>query len=95
MLRDVQTVVIGAGAVGGTVAAHLVRAGEDVLLCDADPAHVDALNRHGLRLVGPVEEMTVPVRAVMPADLPDRVDRAVIAVKSPPHRGRPPCCATG
>ncbi|WP_172826118.1 amidase family protein [Friedmanniella luteola] len=77
-----QTVVIGAGAVGGTVAAHLVEAGEDVLLCDVDPVHVDALNAHGLRVVGPVRELTVPVRAALPADLPDRVERAVVAVKS-------------
>ncbi|HEY0238399.1 MAG TPA: amidase family protein [Friedmanniella sp.] len=82
MLDPVQTVVVGAGAVGGTVAAQLVRAGHDVLLCDADPEHVDALNAHGLRVVGPVGELTVPVRAVLPVDLPERVDRALVAVKS-------------
>jgi 2-dehydropantoate 2-reductase len=82
MLMPVQTLVVGAGAVGGTVAAQLVRAGHDVLLCDADPEHVDALNASGLRVVGPVEELTVPVRAVLPADLPDRVERALVAVKS-------------
>ncbi|MGI3780228.1 MAG: amidase family protein, partial [Janthinobacterium lividum] len=82
MLVLVQTVVVGAGAVGGAVAAQLVRAGHDVLLCDADPTHVDALNACGLRVVGPVEELTVPVRAVLPADLPDRVERALVAVKS-------------
>jgi len=78
----VQIVVVGAGAIGGVVAAQLVRAGEDVLLCDVDAAHVAALNRDGLRVVGPVEELTVPVRAVLPGDLPDRVERAVVAVKS-------------
>nr|WP_232531042.1 amidase family protein [Microlunatus antarcticus] len=76
--------VVGAGAVGGTIAAQLVRAGHDVLLCDADPAHVDALNASGLRVTGPADtdDVTVPVRAVLPADLPDRVERALVAVKS-------------
>jgi len=82
MLVLVQILVLGAGAVGGTVAAQLVRSGHDVLLCDADPAHVDAVNASGLRVVGPVEELTVPVRAVLPSGLPDRVDRALVAVKS-------------
>lgn len=74
--------VIGAGAIGGSVAAQLIRAGEDVLLCDVDADHVAALNRDGLRVVGPVEELTVPARAVLPQDLPDAVHRAVVAVKS-------------
>ena len=78
----VQTVVIGAGAVGGVVAAHLVRAGHDVLLCDADPDQVSALNTLGLRLTGGVEEAVVPVQAVLPAGLPERVDRVLLAVKS-------------
>jgi 2-dehydropantoate 2-reductase len=80
----VQTLVVGAGAVGGTIAAQLVRAGHDVLLCDADPVHVDALNASGLRVTGPADtdDVTVPVRAVLPADLPDRVERALVAVKS-------------
>ncbi len=82
MLPHVQTVVIGAGAIGGTVAARLIRDGEDVLLCDVDAEHVAALNAHGLRVVGPVEEFTVPARAVLPDGLPDRIERAVVAVKS-------------
>ncbi len=77
-----QITIIGSGAVGGTVAAHLVRAGHDVLLCDTDAGHVAALNEHGLRLEGPVASFTVPVRAVLPQDLPPVLDRVVLAVKS-------------
>jgi 2-dehydropantoate 2-reductase len=77
-----QLTIIGAGAIGGTVGAHLIRAGHDVLLCDTDADHVRALNENGLRIVGPVEEFSVPARAVLPADLPATIDRAVIAVKS-------------
>jgi 2-dehydropantoate 2-reductase len=74
--------IIGAGAIGGTIGAHLIRAGHDVLLCDADPAHVEVINRDGLTIEGPVENFTVAARAVLPDDLPDRLDRVAIAVKS-------------
>ena len=35
--------MLGCGAIGGTVAAGLVRDGHDVLVCDADPAVVAAI----------------------------------------------------
>ncbi len=74
--------VIGAGAIGGTVAAGLIRDGHEVLLCDADPEHVAAINAGGLRIEGPVEQLTVPARAVTPDDLPDRLDAVLLAVKA-------------
>ena len=77
-----QLTIIGAGAIGGTIGAHLIRSGHDVLLCDADPAHVEVINRDGLTIEGPVENFTVPARAVTPEDLPDRLHHVAIAVKS-------------
>lgn len=77
-----QLTIIGAGAIGGTIGAHLIRAGHDVLLCDVDPAHVDAINRDGITIEGPVESFNVPARAVLPADLPASLDRVAVAVKS-------------
>jgi 2-dehydropantoate 2-reductase len=74
--------MIGAGAIGGTIGAHLIRDGHDVLLCDADPAHVEAINRRGLSICGPVENFTVQARAVLPDDLPAVLPRAAVAVKS-------------
>jgi 2-dehydropantoate 2-reductase len=75
-------VIIGGGAIGGTLGAHLVRAGHDVLLCDADAAHVAAIREHGLRIEGPVDEFTVQIPAVTPDELPDRIECAMVAVKS-------------
>jgi 2-dehydropantoate 2-reductase len=76
-------VVLGCGAIGGTVAAGLVRDGHDVLACDADPDVVAAINARGLRIEGPVENFTVTVPAVLPEDLPPRLDGPVlVAVKS-------------
>jgi len=77
-----QLTIIGAGAIGGTIGAHLIRDGHDVLLCDADQAHVDAINQSGLAIEGPVENFTVPARAVTPDGLPATLGRAAIAVKS-------------
>jgi 2-dehydropantoate 2-reductase len=77
-----QLTIIGAGAIGGTIGAHLIRDGHDILLCDADPAHVAAINERGLTITGPVENFTVPARAVLPAGLPASLPRAAVAVKS-------------
>jgi 2-dehydropantoate 2-reductase len=79
----VRYLILGCGAIGGTVAAGLVRDGHDVLVSDADPDVVRAVNTTGLRIEGPVEQFTVHPRAVMPADLPDRIDCPVLlAVKA-------------
>ena len=75
-------VVVGAGAIGGTVGARLVRDGHEVLLCDADPEHVAAVNARGIELEGPVEELTVRVPAVLPVELPDELGAVLLAVKS-------------
>jgi 2-dehydropantoate 2-reductase len=77
-----QLTIIGAGAIGGTIGAHLIRAGHDVLLCDADPEHVEMINRRGLTVEGPVENFTVAAKAVTPEGLPQRLERVAIAVKS-------------
>jgi 2-dehydropantoate 2-reductase len=74
--------IIGAGAIGGTIGAHMFRAGHDITLCDADPDYVAAIQRDGLHIEGPVEEFTVQIPAITPAELPDTIDKAIVAVKS-------------
>jgi 2-dehydropantoate 2-reductase len=78
----VKLTIIGAGAIGGTLGAHMIRAGHDITLCDADEAHVAAIREHGLVIEGPVNQFTVAATAITPAELPARVDRAIVAVKS-------------
>ena len=70
--------MLGCGAIGGTVAAGLARDGHDVLVCDADPAVVAAINADGLRIEGPVERFTVWPAAIGPGELPDRIDFPVL-----------------
>jgi len=76
-------VVIGCGAIGGTVAAGLARDGHDVLVSDANPDVVRAVRARGLAITGPVEEFTARVSAVPPRDLPPRIGCPVlVAVKA-------------
>jgi 2-dehydropantoate 2-reductase len=58
--------VVGVGAVGGYTGAHMARAGEGVTFIDMWPAHVEEMNRHGLRITHheAVEPFTVKVRAL-------------------------------
>ncbi len=77
-----QYVVVGAGAIGGTVGARLARDGHDVLLCDADALHVEAIERDGLTIEGPVERLSVRVPAALPDDLPDNIEAVLLAVKA-------------
>jgi len=82
-VHAVRYLVLGCGAIGGTVAAGLARDGHDVLVCDTDQAVVSAVNAGGIQIVGPVEQFTARVQAVTPADLPDRIGYPVlVAVKA-------------
>ena len=77
-----EITIIGAGAIGGTIGAHMIRAGHDVTLCDLDQSHVDAINKNGLRIEGPVENFTVSANAITPDQLPSQIEHVAVAVKS-------------
>src|SRR3984957_7321326 len=77
--------VLGCGAIGGTVAAGLVRDGHDVLVCDADPAVVTAISTGGLRIEGPVEQFTVRPAAIGPGELPEKIDFPVLVACKQQH----------
>jgi 2-dehydropantoate 2-reductase len=75
--------VVGAGAIGGTVGAHMVRGGESVLFVDREDEHVRAMRERGLTIRGFAETFTVPVEAVTPDELPPRLDTVLLACKAP------------
>jgi 2-dehydropantoate 2-reductase len=77
-----EITIVGSGAIGGTLGAHMIRAGHDVTLCDADEAHVAAIRERGLIIEGPVDDFTVVAHAIAPDELPDRIEHAIVAVKS-------------
>ena len=77
-----QVTIIGAGAIGGTVGAHLARAGHAVTFCDAVEAHVAAINERGLTIRGWAEEFTVRAPAVQPEALRGPLGIVLLAVKA-------------
>ncbi|WHP17389.1 2-dehydropantoate 2-reductase N-terminal domain-containing protein [Cellulomonas sp. ES6] len=79
----VRYVIIGAGAVGGTIGGLLAEAGGDVVLV-ARGAHLDALRSGGLHLTTPAGARTVRTAvASRPEDVElRRGDVLVLAVKS-------------
>ncbi len=81
-MNEGPILVWGAGAIGGTLGAYWARAGHDVLLVDQAADHVEAMNRSGLSIEGPVEEFTQAVRAVTPDHVRGTFCRIVLAVKA-------------
>jgi 2-dehydropantoate 2-reductase len=77
-----RCLVWGAGAIGGTLGAHLVRAGHDVTFVDTVSDHVDAINRAGLRVTGPVAEFTVRTAAFTPATVRGEWDTIILSTKA-------------
>ncbi|MFT3873574.1 MAG: 2-dehydropantoate 2-reductase N-terminal domain-containing protein [Nocardioides sp.] len=56
--------VLGAGANGASVGADLTMAGEDVVLIEQWPEHVEAMRAHGVRINTPGDSTVVPVRTL-------------------------------
>ena len=64
-----RVAVLGAGAIGSSVGADLAEAGEDVILVDQWPAHVEAVKAGGLHVIMPDKDLRVRVRALHLCDL--------------------------
>ena len=72
----------GAGAIGGTIGAHLARAGHEITLVDRARDHVAAIDAAGLRIEGPLTRFTVRVPAFTPDALRGEFAHVVLAVKA-------------
>jgi len=76
---NMKIAIIGAGAIGGVVAAYLKKAGEDVILVGrAD--QVDVINEHGLTIKGVRGTETIKVPALTRLD--KHYDLVIFAVKT-------------
>jgi 2-dehydropantoate 2-reductase len=74
--------VVGAGAIGGTIGAYLVRAGHDVTFVDTVEEHVRAIRERGLRIEGPIDTFEVRAPAFTPDDVPDAFETILLCVKA-------------
>lgn len=83
--RPLSVCIVGAGAIGGMIAAHLATAGPEAgigpVSVIARGAHLAAIRDHGLRLTTPSAEVTARVTALEdPDDLPPQ-DLVICALK--------------
>ena len=72
----------GAGAIGGTVGAHFLRAGLPVVFVDRDAAHVAAIRARGLEIEGPLVQFTVQAEAFEPHEVTGVFSRILLCVKA-------------
>ena len=77
-----RCLIWGAGAIGGTMGAHLARAGHDVTMVDTVDEHVAAINSTGIRITGPISAFTARVPAFTPATLGGEWDTIILATKA-------------
>lgn len=75
-------VIVGAGAIGGTLAFHLARAGHAVRAIDTDLRHVEAIRHHGVSIVrdGVRDAVRVPIELPNESDIAE-ASRVLICVK--------------
>lgn len=77
-----RIVIWGAGAIGGTLGAYLIKAGRDILFVDIVESHVQAINQNGLQIKGPVDEFNVRAQALLPHQLTGQFDAILLCAKS-------------
>jgi 2-dehydropantoate 2-reductase len=81
-MSDSAILVVGAGAMGGTIGAHLVRDGQKVIFVERARDHVARMREAGLAITGPLAQFTVPVLVSSPEDLRGQYERILLCVKA-------------
>lgn len=72
--------ILGAGSLGIVVGARLAPRYPDLVMIDADPANVAALNEQGARVAGSMT-LAVPVAAIEPRDMAGLYDLVILLTK--------------
>lgn len=75
-------VIWGSGAIGGTIGAHLRKAGQEVLFVDVVPEHVGEIAAGRLHIGGPLADFTIGAPAVTPDRMTGKHSLMLLAVKS-------------
>ena len=78
-----KVLIVGCGAIGSLFAAHLAKGGEvEVYAFDVAQAHIDAINRDGLRLSGAADMHVKLAKASTDAAQLPICDYGVVATKA-------------
>jgi 2-dehydropantoate 2-reductase len=81
MIGRMKLTIVGAGAIGGIIGAHLSQAGHAVQLVDRDPAHVAAIQAGGLEIAGH-SQFVARVPACEPQAVTGPIETLILAVKT-------------
>lgn len=73
--------ILGAGALGSVIGAELNAAGQEVVLLDRNADHLEAINRHGLRVDWDDRTDHLAIPATLPEDAP-QVDLVILLTKT-------------
>lgn len=74
--------VVGAGGLGGTMAAGMARGGVDVAVIDRERTHVEEVRHSGLRMTGHGGEFTIRLPAFHPEEVDGPLKAVFLSVKS-------------
>ena len=72
----------GSGAIGGTLGAYLARSSHDVTFVDNVSEHVDAINKNGIRIIGPIDAFVAHAPAFTPDQVRGDWDSVILATKA-------------
>ena len=75
-----RNAIFGAGSLGTVLGAYITKNGGQVDLINRNKAHVEILNTKGAKIIGTVD-MTVPVKAITPAEMEGKYDVIVLLTK--------------
>ena len=81
-LSNPKVIVVGAGAMGSLFGGLLAEGGLDVTLVDVWQDHVDAINTHGLKMVGHGGDRMIPVKATSDPTTIDEADAVFFQCKA-------------
>jgi 2-dehydropantoate 2-reductase len=80
MSKPMRIAIVGAGSLGIVVGARLAPHFPGLVMIDADPANVAALNRSGARVTGSMT-LAAPVRAIEPGQMDGVYDLVILLIK--------------
>jgi 2-dehydropantoate 2-reductase len=73
--------IVGAGAIGGILGAHLIKAGHDVTFVEAHLEHAKAIRENGLKVTGAADLHVYP-QVLLPEEVDSPLEVVFLAVKA-------------
>jgi len=77
-----RIIVVGAGAMGSLYGGRLKESGQDVILVDIWPQHIETINTFGLKIEGENGIQIIPVPARFAHEIKEKADLLIIFTKT-------------